>query len=309
MISVIICARTKILPPAFVENLSATIGAPFEIIHIDNSENKYSIFSAYNEGYAKSKYPYLCFLHDDVLFHSTDWGLKLITHLQNPLTGIVGLAGGDLIIRIPSSWSAGVVNINILQSDRTGKKPTKLFRLPQNFTESRRSVIVLDGVMLAMRRDLMEKIRFDEQLGGFHGYDFDISLQATVAGFTNYVAYDIKLEHLSRGKPDKKYYKNLIRVYRKWENHLPLVGKNIPEDMKNNLRAIEFKRLKTLINRMIKTGFSTREIHTELNYDIRFIDSGRAQYLKIFIYFNIFFTRLFTVPGYFLKCQNQNLLN
>lgn len=301
MISVIICARTSTLSPAFVENITTTIGVPFEIISVDNSENKYSIFSAYNEGYAKSKYPYLCFLHDDVLFHSADWGAKLITHLQDQQTGIVGLAGGDLIIRIPSSWSAGVVNINILQSDRTGKKPTKLFRLPQNFTESRRSVIVLDGVMLAMRRDLMEKIRFDEQLGGFHGYDFDISLQATVAGFTNYVAYDIKLEHLSRGKPDKKYYKNLIRVYRKWEEHLPLMGKNIPEDMKNNLQKIQFKRLKTLINRMIKTGFSSKEISNELKYYAKYIDSSKSLYLRSFIHINIFFTRLFTSPEYFFR--------
>lgn len=87
------------------------------------------------------------------------------------------------------------------------------------------------------------------------------------------------------------------------------MGKNIPEDMKSKMQVIEYKRLKTLINRMIKTGFTAHEIHTELNYDIRFIDSGRAQYLKIFIYFNIFFTRLLTVPGYFLKCRNQNLLN
>lgn len=301
MISVIICARTSTLSPAFVENLTTTIGVPFEIICIDNSENKYSIFSAYNEGYAKSKYSYLCFLHDDVLFHSTDWGTKLITHLQDPQTGIVGLAGGDLIIRIPSSWSTGVVNINITQSDRTGKKPTKLFRLPHNYNESRRSVIVLDGVMLSMRRDMMEKISFDEQLGGFHGYDFDISLQATVAGFTNYVVYDIHLEHLSRGKPDKKYYKNLIRVYRKWEEHLPLMGKNIPEDMKNNLRIIEFKRLKTLINRMIKTGFGSSDIRNEFKYYVRYIDSSKALYLKSFIHVNIFFTRLFTFPGYFFR--------
>lgn len=301
MISIIICARMSTLSSAFVENLTSTIGVPFEIIHIDNSENKYSIFSAYNEGYAKSKYPYLCFLHDDVLFHSTDWGTKLITHLQDPQTGIIGLAGGDLIIRIPSSWSAGVVNINILQSDRTGKKPTKLFRLPHDFTATRSSVIVLDGVMLVMRRELMEKISFDVQLGGFHGYDFDISLQATVAGFTNYVAYDISLEHLSRGKPDKKYYKNLIRVYRKWEKHLPLMGKNIPEDMKSNMQVIEYKRLKTLINRMIKTGFSSKEISNELNYYAKYIDSSKATYLKLFIHINIFFTRLFTSPGNFLK--------
>lgn len=309
MISVIICARTSTLSPAFVENITTTIGVPFEIISIDNSENKYSIFSAYNEGFAKSKYPYLCFIHDDILFHSSDWGAKLITHLQDQQTGIVGLAGGDMIIRVPSSWSTGVVNINITQSDKTGKKPTKLFRLPHNYDGTRRSVIVLDGVMLAMRRDLMEKIRFDENLGGFHGYDFDISLQATVAGFTNYVVYDVSLEHLSRGKPDKNYYKNLIRVYRKWENHLPLMGMNIPDDMKNNLREIEFRRLKTLINRMIKTGLNTSDILNELRYYARYIDSSRATYLKLFIHVNIFFTRLLTAPKYFLNCRHQNLLN
>lgn len=301
MISVIICARTKNLPDAFVKNLTVTIGVPFEIISIDNSENKYSIFSAYNEGFAKSKYPYLCFVHDDVLFHTSEWGNLLIAHLQEKQTGIVGLAGGDIIIRIPSSWSSGQVHINIIQSDKTGRKPTKLFRLPENYPLTRRSTVVLDGVMLAMRRELMQQIRFDEKLGGFHGYDFDITIQSTLAGFTNYVVYDISLEHLSRGKPDKNYFKNLIKIYKKWEKQLPLIGQNISEEKKARIQEIEVLRLKKLINRMIKTGFTTKEILTETNYYRQLIGKAETKYIRAFIYFNIFFTRLFTVPGYFFK--------
>jgi len=301
MISVIVCARTKNLPEAFVKNLTATIGVPFEIISIDNSENKYSIFSAYNEGYAKSKYPYLCFVHDDVLFHTSDWGNLLIAHLQEKQTGIVGLAGGDIIIRVPSSWSSGQVHINIIQSDKTGRKPTKLFRIPENYPLTRRSTVVLDGVMLAMRRDLMEQIHFDEKLGGFHGYDFDITIQSTLAGFTNYVVYDISLEHLSRGKPDKNYFKNLIKIYKKWENQLPLIGQNISVEKKARIQEIEVRRLRMLINRMIKTGFTTKEILTETNYYRQLIGKAETKYIRAFIYFNIFFTRLFTVPGYFFK--------
>jgi hypothetical protein len=163
--------------------------------------------------------------------------------------------------------------------------------------------------MLAMRSELMQTIHFDESFVGFHGYDFDITLQSTVAGFTNYVVYDISLEHLSKGKPDKNYYKSLIKAYHKWEKHLPIFGRNIPDDLKLKLLVIEKKRLRMLINRMIKTGFTTREILLELNYYIQLIQHKETNYLLTYIHFNIFFTRLFTLPRYFLNCRNQNLQN
>ena len=295
MLSIIVCSRNKTLSKSFVENIISTVGTVHEIISIDNSKNEYSIFSAYNLGFAKSKYPYICFVHEDVSFLTQNWGIKIIEHLQIPKTGLIGLAGGDLATRIPASWSTLMSCVNIVQSDRTGKKPTRLILLPVNQKESRRSVILLDGVLMCMKRELLKKIHFDEQFKGFHGYDFDISIQSTLAGYINYVIFDIKLQHFSRGKTDAVYYKNLISIFKKWQNYLPLIGENVSVEQNLQIPEIEQKRLSKLSSKMTRKGFSTKDIISETTYFANIIDSKKEiHHLKT----RIFFIRLFNCPKY-----------
>ena len=296
MLSIIVCSRNKNLPKDFVDNILNTVGVVYEIITIDNSENEYSIFTAYNIGFAKSKYPYICFVHEDVFFHTTNWGEKVIAHLQNPNTGIIGLAGAGIVTRVPASWSSLLsLSENIIQSDRSGKKETEIFRLPLNYTKSVRSVILLDGVFMCMRRELMEKIRFDETLNGFHGYDFDISIQSTVKGYVNNVIYDIVLEHFSRGKTDKLYYKNLITVFKKWESYLPVSLNNSSEKMLSEITKNEDYNLQRLIKKMVRKGFKSCEIIEEVTYFAAITDYRKSvRNLEV----RIFLIRLFNCPKY-----------
>ncbi len=126
MLSIIVCSRSRTLLPMFTNNISNTVGVEYELIHIDNSENKYSIYSAYNLGISKSKFPYLCLVHEDVLSHTNNWGVNVIAHLQDPTTGILGVAGGDFVTNIPASWATLISpSLNIIQTDSKGKKPTK----------------------------------------------------------------------------------------------------------------------------------------------------------------------------------------
>ena len=86
----------------------------------------------------------------------------------------------------------------IIQSDHSGRKSSKKTAQPRhNISSKRRNVVLLNGVMLCMKREIFNHIRFDDQLEGFHGYDFDICIQAAVNGFDNYVMYDIEVEHFS----------------------------------------------------------------------------------------------------------------
>ena len=80
MISLIVCSRSIDISDELKQNIQSTIGAEYELVAIDNSQNEYSIFSAYNEGVRRSKYPYLCFMHDDIIYHTQGWGLKVIEH-------------------------------------------------------------------------------------------------------------------------------------------------------------------------------------------------------------------------------------
>ncbi len=47
------------------------------------------------------------------------------------------------------------------------------------------------SLIMFMRHAHGEHIQFDEQLSGFHGYDLDISVQSIVAGYKNFVMYQI----------------------------------------------------------------------------------------------------------------------
>ena len=104
-ISIIICSKNGFLEDELVENIKTTIGSEYEIIVIDNSKNKYSIFEAYNIGIKNSIFPYLLFVHEDVLFHSQSWGEILISYFNNDLKlGLIGIAGSKTKEKIPSTW-------------------------------------------------------------------------------------------------------------------------------------------------------------------------------------------------------------
>lgn len=293
MLSIIVCSRNKNLSEVFVSNIAKTIGVDYEVIVIDNSKNKYSIFSAYNLGFAKSKNPYLCFVHDDVMFHNQKWGEKVIAHLQENETGIIGLAGGSLATRIPVSWSKLMPSANLIQSDITGKKHSKIIQYPANFENSKHSVILLDGVFLCMRRELMNNIKFDENLSGFHGYDYDISIQSTIAGFTNYVVYDIVLEHFSTGETSAKYYLNLISIFKKWEKFLPLIGSSVSESERAHISEIEEKFLLKLPKILSRKGISTTEIIFETKHFAEVIGSDKTNSKLFFLRYKLMFVRLF----------------
>jgi GT2 family glycosyltransferase len=269
MISIVVCSRDSALFNAISENITATIGCPFEIVCIDNHNNHFTICSAYNQGMELSKFPYLCFVHEDVLFRNKDWGYKLVAHLQDDTTGFCGVAGGELITRIPSSWNEFAISINMIQSDKTGRKPTKRKQIPRAFAEKRREVVSLDGVMLCAKREIMKQLRFDEDLPGFHGYDFDICMQSVASGYTNYVMYDIEIEHFSRGNSGKEHYISLLKLFRKWEHHLPATTKQMSPKQIKQIPAYEKKGLFKLAHKLSRRGFERKEIKAELNYFAR----------------------------------------
>jgi glycosyltransferase involved in cell wall biosynthesis len=293
MLSIIICSRTNSLPSSFSKNIQSTVGIPYELILIDNSNNQYSIFSAYNEGIKQSKHPYLCFVHDDVRFHTSDWGEKIISHLQKPNVGLIGVAGGDMVGQVPSYWYALNRSINIIQSDKTRIIPTHHLYEPEDYQECSRSVVLLDGVFLCAKKQIFDRISFDETIGGFHAYDLDISLQSYFAGFKNYVIYDVLLEHLSLGVAGQAYYLNTIKVHKKWEKKLPVFEQSISEnEIKRTRLSLEEKKLERLKKKMIRSHFSISYTAEIANEYAKLIGSKRINRIKILLKIHLFLIKI-----------------
>jgi hypothetical protein len=286
MISVIVCSRSNRISPVFENNIRHTIGVEYELVHIDNSANEYSIFEAYNTGIKQSKYPYLCLVHEDVEFHSYKWGIRMIKHLQDEQVGIIGVAGCALISTIPGQWNDFYQSMQIIQSSGERKHKKKRILKSHGLTPAPWPVVALDGVMLCMRKNLTEKIIFDETLPGFHAYDLDICLQAHQAGYRNLVINDILIEHFSKGCFKKDYYLNTFRVFDKWKHILPAHIPEISDEKANQLIRQNIGRLTGhLMKVMLRMQFSNEEIRERIYLYIN--QYGHSGHQLLFRFFTL----------------------
>ena len=224
-ISIIICSRNKEIPEELYLNLKKTTGCDFELINIDNSLNRYTIFEAYNIGIRRATTPILVFLHDDVILITEDWGLKLIEIFEsNPELGLVGVAGSKIKTKIPSAWwenNEEFLVMNIIQHNvQTSQKITHI----KGFSDSPlEEVAIIDGVFMALRKE--EGLYFDESMSGFHNYDLNLSLEVIKRGRKIAVTNQILLEHYSAGKINGEWIKSNLKLTKIYKNLLPIQSK------------------------------------------------------------------------------------
>lgn len=245
MISIIICSRTKQIDNELSTNIKSTIGCPSELIIIDNSKNEYSIFEAYNLGIEKSKGEYLCFIHDDILFHTQDWGsvVNQIFELDSTI-GLVGIAGAKTKTKMPSAWwdcNKGQNYTNIIQHFKNREKEKWNFGFDRNPIEE---VVVIDGVFMVMRK--LDKISFHKSMEGFHNYDLNISFEYKKKGYKIVVTNQIMIEHFSIGTINREWIKSTSKIHKLYQCMLPLMVERVPV-----LKTLEIENAKKFINQSL----------------------------------------------------------
>jgi len=221
MISIIICTQHERVSENLLLNIAKTIGVEFELITINNEKNKYSIFEAYNIGVAKAEFSICCFMHDDIIYRSEDWGLRVLEYFKtNDELGAVAVAGCKYLRKMPSFWSIPIFNVfNIIQSDRKTHSSTKYWL---NNSDAER-VIVFDGMWFCVKRELFDKIQFDSTTyNGFHFYDLDIAMQIHTMDYHILSVPNILIEHTSSGSLNKYWLVSAFKFHNKWKSFLPV---------------------------------------------------------------------------------------
>jgi hypothetical protein len=252
VLSIIICHRNSSLLDAIKESIKATVGIPYELIVINNTNNKYTIFSAYNEGVKKAKYDIVCFTHEDVLFYTNDWGEKVVNHFKDPQVGMIGVIGGMAQSAVPSAWWFNNYFAKSARNMLMRDKDEKLYHYYSNpYNEKDKTeVVIIDGMWFCIRKELFQKISFDEKTyAGFHLYDADISMQV-LQHAKNYIVYDILIEHIWSGNISKDYYEDLCKFSNKWKDHLPIQNENIDNGY---MKTYDWHALRSLILEMKST--------------------------------------------------------
>ena len=263
MISVVVSTYQPELFEKFKENLAQTIGIDYELVAIENNA-EYSICEAYNLGVEKSTSPYICFIHEDILFKTNDWGKRLVSLMEADTSiGLIGVAGSKFKSTYPlSGWGQGPS----LKKYKKGHIYTKFKGEAEaylNFDEKSseneiEEVVCLDGIFLFAKKDVFETCHFDEKmLTNFHGYDVDISLQAFFQNYRVMVDRKIEVIHFSRGNYSPEFTDANKKIWKKWVSKLPVAT--------SDLNMSKFQLYKTDAINWYYSGIDTvkRKLHIQ----------------------------------------------
>lgn len=249
MLSIIISSYQPEFYSALKKNIAETIGIPYEIIKIDNP-NLMGICEAYNKGASLSKYDYLLFVHEDVIFHTNNWGGVIVDIFnEDENVGLIGVAGSKVKTKAPSGWWSCPENykvINILQHVNS-----KVEKWDFGENEKVTEVAAIDGVFMITKKTA--DLYFDERLKGFHNYDLFLSTFIKRKNEKIVVTKDILIEHFSNGNVNFDWFKKALTFYKLYKKNLPLyVDCNQVE-----LRKLEIKNSENFIKNytFYKTDF------------------------------------------------------
>ena len=171
---------------------------PHEIVRIADAR---SLAEGYTRGLERATGDVVVFTHDDVEILPADFGRRLERRLA--ACDILGVAGATRATG-PAWAYAGWPHLHgcVIYPHEAGYRVTAYSRT----VPIAHGIRVMDGVLLAMRRSIAQKIGWDsEACEGFHGYDVDFTLRAARGGCRLAVATDLGVVHRSYGSFDARW--------------------------------------------------------------------------------------------------------
>lgn len=258
MLSVIICSREPERLEAVSESIRQTVGVPYEIVAIDNSDGRHGICEAYNIAAAQSQYPLLCFVHEDVLFHSDGWGKAVARSLAGPTVGLIGVVGGTYKTAAPSDYSVAGFHTNRTNHYQRSQDGSVGLRHDNPGGGPSSEVVAVDGMWMCCRREVWEARPFDaETFPGFHLYDLDFSFGVRERGLTVLVVYDVLVEHLSEGHYGAAWAEAQMVFHDTWAHALPASteAQTTVELTASQQREAEFRNAQLFARLLLHNGF------------------------------------------------------
>ncbi len=263
MISIIICSRDKTLLNTVSQSVNNTIGVPYEIIAIDNSDGKYGICKAYNLGAAQAHYDIFCFMHEDIAFVTQNWGQNVVNHLKDESVGLIGVMGAYPMLIVPFypdlKTEANIIFVDVDTDVNTHSLET----MSPNDDALIKETLGVDGTLMITRRNVYNQFKFDDvTLTAFHGYDVDFSVQVQ-SKYKVCVVFDVLLKHYFKGGPNKSYVIEMLKLTKKWKNILPL---SIKPYNYTEYADLHWKGMPKFTESMVQFGFKSPYIISQFLY-------------------------------------------
>jgi hypothetical protein len=188
-----------------------------------------SIFRSYNalldEFAGREELEALVLVHQDAEIVDPDFCAIVRGALADPEVGLVGCVGA-IGVRSIAWWEASVTCASFINRyDEHGGGDLPSFSWAWNDAPAYArvgEVETLDGFVLALSPRVVRNIRFDEQLGEFHGYDLDFCLQVRDAGLKAVTA-DFRAIHYRQLDmvPDPEQWVDAhVKLADKWDGRM-----------------------------------------------------------------------------------------
>ena len=216
-VSVVICSIDAAKFERVCANYRAIYaGQPLEMIGIHDAR---SLAEGYSRGVARATGELLILSHDDIEILTPDFASRVALHLVDH--DLIGIAGTTRVVE--GRWAgAGDPYVYTLISSPFPDAPGFGTMLLGGGPLVVPGIQALDGVFMAMRREVATRVAFDaEVFDHFHLYDLDFSLRAYLAGFRLAVCRDLVLIHASTGRYDPVWEEYKRRFEEKHRAHLP----------------------------------------------------------------------------------------
>lgn len=225
MISVISCSRTaqdsQRIKAHFSQMLTGELGQRFdfpewEFIGIVGETN---IARGYNVGFARSKGDVIVLCHDDIEVRAGNFSGQLYEVLDLMfMVDVIGSAGASEIVG-PGWVQAGPPHLfgKVAHILPTGGYSVCLYG-PENRPRRGQcvppTIKVMDGLFLACRRKVMQKVAWDESFP-HHCSDVDWTYRCYLAGFNLAVADTLNIFHASPGNFGDEWHETGRRFMKK----------------------------------------------------------------------------------------------
>ena len=214
MISVVYSTRKD--NPEFKEHLNKTTKTDLEILqYINNGE--YSLTELYNKGLDESSNDIIVFCHDDIILKE-GWDKKVLNHFDSTEYGILGMAGTTDLDESGQWWKDMGKMVGIVKHTSEGK--TWESKYSNNFGDDVVETVMLDGLFFVVNKNRIKK-RFNEDIKGFHFYDFDFTFGNHLEGVKVGVIFDVKITHKSVGATNEQWNQNRLQFCDLYVDHLP----------------------------------------------------------------------------------------
>ena len=205
-----------------------------------------SIFHSYNalldSAAALEDLEALVLVHQDAEIVSADLCSTIRATLADPDVGLIGCAGAVGVRSI--AWWEGSVTLSSFINRYPEHGGGDLQAFSWDWSDAppyarTGEVETLDGFVLVLSPWVVRNLRFDESLGGFHGYDLDLCLQVREAG-RKVVTADFRAIHhrpLEMVPDQREWIDAHVRIAEKWDGRMPGIGQGHGDWRERALRA------------------------------------------------------------------------